>query len=59
MASPKIVPYQPNGAVKSRRIDRESWDSLRPRLEELYVRDDKKLEEVMQIMAQDEAFHAR
>jgi hypothetical protein len=59
MFSPKIVHYQPNTAVRSRRIDPKDWERLRPRLEELYVKDDKKLEEVMEIMALNESFHAR
>jgi Clr5 domain len=59
MLSPKIVPYQPNAAVRSRRIDAEDWEKRRPRLEELYIKDDKKLEEVMEIMALSESFNAR
>jgi hypothetical protein len=59
MASPKIILYQPNAAVRSRRIDTKEWDMRRPRLEELYVKNDKKLEEVMEIMALQEGFHAR
>jgi hypothetical protein len=59
MFSPKIVPYQPNAAVQSQRIDPKDWEKLRPRLEELYIKDDKKLDEVMQIMALNEYFHAR
>jgi hypothetical protein len=59
MASPKIVLYQPNAAVRSRRIDTREWDRRRSRLEELYVKNDKKLEEVMEIMALQEGFHAR
>jgi hypothetical protein len=45
MLSPKIVRYQPNAAVRSRRIDPKEWD-------------DKKLE-VMEIMALNHSFHAR
>jgi uncharacterized protein (DUF2384 family) len=59
MASPKIVLYKPNAAVRSRRIDTREWDRRRPRLEELSVQNDKKLEEVMEIMALQEGFHAR
>ena len=59
MTSPKIVLYQPNAAVRSQRIDTKEWDKRRPRLEELYVKNDKKLEEVMEIMALQEGFHAR
>lgn len=59
MLSPKIVRYQPNAAVRSRRIDPKEWDGLRPRIEELYIKDDKKLEEVMEIMALNHSFHAR
>jgi predicted nucleic acid-binding protein len=59
MFSPMIVPYQPNAAVRSRRIDAKDWERLRPRLEELYIKDDKKLEEVMEIMAVYDSFHAR
>jgi hypothetical protein len=59
MASPKIILYQPNAAVRSQRIDTKEWDRRRPRLEELYVKMDKKLEEVMEIMALQEGFHAR
>jgi hypothetical protein len=59
MLSPKIVPYQPNAAVRSRRIDPKVWERLRPRIEELYIKHDKKLEEVMEIMALNNDFHAR
>lgn len=59
MLSPKIVLYQPNAEVRSRRIDVEDWEKHRPRLEELYIKDDKKLEEVMEIVALYNSFHAR
>ena len=59
MASPKIVPYEPNAAIRSRRIDPKEWDRRRSLLEQLYVKDDKKLEEVMEIMALHDNFHAR
>jgi hypothetical protein len=59
MASPKIVLYQPNAPLRSGRIDAKDWDRLRPRLEELYIKDDKKLEEVMEIMALHHSFCAR
>lgn len=59
MFSPKIVPYQPNAAVRSRRIDPKEWERRRPHIEELYIKDDKNLEEVMEIMALYHSFHAR
>lgn len=59
MSSPKIVLYQPNPPVRSRRIDPKEWERLRPRLEALYIKDDKKLEEVMEIMVLYDSFHAR
>jgi hypothetical protein len=59
MAFPKIILYQPNAAARSQRIDTKEWDRRRPRLEELYVKNEKKLEEVMEIMALQEGFHAR
>jgi hypothetical protein len=59
MPSPKIVPYQPNASVRSRRIDPKEWERLRPQLEALYMKDDRKLEEVVEIMAEHDSFHAR
>jgi hypothetical protein len=59
MLSPKIVLYQPNAATRARRIDPEDWERLRPQVEELYINDDKKLEEVMDIMALNHSFYAR
>ena len=59
MASPKIIPYEPTAAARPRRIDPQEWDTRRPRLEQLYIKDDKKLEEVMSIMALQDNFHAR
>ena len=59
MVSPKIVPYQPNAPLRSGRIDAKEWDRLRPRVEELYIKDERKLEEVMEIMALQHSFYAR
>jgi len=59
MASPKIVLYQPNAPLRSGRIDVKEWDRLRPRVEELYIKDERKLEEVMEIMALQHSFNAR
>jgi Clr5 domain len=59
MASPKIVLYQPNAPLRSGRIDAKEWDRLRPRVEELYIKDERKLEEVMEIMALQHSFNAR
>jgi Clr5 domain len=59
MFSPKIVPYQPNAVTRARRIDPKDWEACRPRLEDLYANDDRKLEEVMEIMALNHSFYAR
>jgi hypothetical protein len=59
MFSPKIVLYQPNAPIRAPRIDPKDWERLRPHLEKLYIADDKKLEEVMDIMALNHSFHAR
>jgi hypothetical protein len=59
MTSPKIVLYQPNAPLRSGRIDAKEWDRLRPRVEELYIKDERKLEEVMEIMALQHSFYAR
>jgi Clr5 domain len=59
MASPKIVLYQPNPPPRSGRIDAKEWDKLRPRIEELYIKDERKLGEAMEIMALQYSFYAR
>jgi hypothetical protein len=59
MASPKIVLYQPNAPLRSGRIDAKEWDRVQPRVEELYIKDERKLEEVMEIMALQHSFYAR
>ena len=59
MASPKIVLYQPNAPLRSGRIDAKEWDRLRPHIEELYIKDERKLEAVMEIMALQHSFYAR
>jgi len=35
------------------------WERLRPRLETLYIKEDKTLQEVMEIMAVNGSFYAR
>jgi hypothetical protein len=59
MTSPKIVPYEPNATLRAPRINTEEWNRLRPRLEKLYVEDDKTLAEIMETMALHDGFHAR
>jgi hypothetical protein len=59
MVSLKIVPWKLNAVTRSRRIDAKDWERLRPRLEELYIKDDKTLKEVVEIMARDHSFNPR
>ena len=59
MLSPKIVHYQPNARLRSRRIDAKEWERHRSRIEKLYITDDKTVEEVINIMALQDGFNAR
>jgi len=57
--SSKIIHYNPHNSRKARRIQPAQWEDLRKRLEILWLREDKSLDEVMTTMAQDYGFNPR
>lgn len=59
MNSPRIVTYPISTQRRAARISEERWNSVRPFIEDLYMRQRLSLKQVMSILETEHDFHAR
>jgi hypothetical protein len=57
--SPNLVPNRHQAITQPTSTMQELWDSYRRVIEDLYLKDDKALKEVMSVMEQNYGFQAR